>query len=189
LAISPIRLISPQHRHNSPPTSGRFPFAVPIWTKKSTLVDGLVFRDAWWLLPFSSDIIILGNFRDWFRVTFLLGLLVSHAAFGVVRRIVFRSLYGLHHSVFLLVKVSRAQDTRGFLFFHLPETYIRVPSSVDIHTSLAGGFLRFWHPNSFYSSIYSMCQYRRLVSASHAFPHHTTLLILVPEKSGLYKRS
>ncbi|KAF8137408.1 hypothetical protein EV363DRAFT_662256 [Boletus edulis] len=68
-----------------------------------------------------------------------------------------------------------AQDTR--VFRHPRGLYLG-PSSIDIHTSLAGGF---YVPAShlFPFLIYfltSMCQYHRLISALHAFAtsHHAS---------------
>lgn len=71
---------------------------------------------------------------------------------------------------------SLAQDTRVFL--QPPEVYIWVPLSVDIHTSLAGGFYvpvsRLFHFS--FHFLTSMCQYHRLISALHAFAtsHHAS---------------
>lgn len=75
-----------------------------------------------------------GNFRHWFfHVVF------SPGAVGVVQRIVFRSSLWFA-SLGLYWSWSLAQDTRVFL--QSPGGLYPGPPSVDIHTSLAGGFLR-----------------------------------------------
>jgi len=73
---------------------------------------------------------------------------------------------------------GHSHSHRTLAFSPTPSLVFGVPSSVDIHTSLAGGILRSGiHPFSFF--IYfltSMCQYHRLISALHAFAtsHHAS---------------
>lgn len=117
-----------------------------------------------------------GNFRHWFfHVVFSPGAVGIHATFGVVRRIVFRSLlwfaslglftgHGHSHRTH-----SRFSPTPGTLY----------PGSVWRRYSYLARQRISLLASSFHFSIYflsSMCQYHRLISTLHAFAtsHHAS---------------
>jgi hypothetical protein len=80
-----------------------------------------------------------GNFRHWFfHVVFSSGAVGIHATFGVAERIVFCSLLWFA-SLGLSTGHGRSHRTHS-RFSPTPGGLYPVAASVDIHTSLAGGF-------------------------------------------------
>lgn len=139
---------------------------------RSQHVDAVVFRDAPCLIPFFTDIII-------------------HSATSGISSSMWFFSWGCWRRptnsvpLFAMVCITRsiywswllAQDTR---FFSSPSRRLISGSrlaSIFIPRSLAD--FAFRHPTSFHFSFYfltSMCQYRRLISALHAFAtsHHAS---------------